>query len=91
MKEAIKTAFHDAQEARGATFVEEGGWYWSVSFGDPDREYAAVRDELYCAAPAQPARPNATTIKTRMHGLNFFALQVDGRPASRWYRSAPSA
>ncbi|MGH2594914.1 MAG: aminomethyltransferase family protein [Actinomycetota bacterium] len=44
MNEAIKTAFHDAQEARGATFVEEGGWYWSVSFGDPDKEYAAVRD-----------------------------------------------
>ncbi len=44
MNEVIKTAFHDAQEVRGATFVEESGWYWSVSFGDPDKEYAAVRD-----------------------------------------------
>ncbi|MEO8423291.1 MAG: aminomethyltransferase family protein [Actinomycetota bacterium] len=43
MSDAIRTAFHGALEARGATFMEEGGWLWSESFGDPDKEYAAVR------------------------------------------------
>ena len=44
MSDPITTAFHAVQEARGATFMEEGGWLWSESFGDPAAEYAAVRD-----------------------------------------------
>jgi aminomethyltransferase len=44
MGEAIKTAFYDVQAARGGTFVEEGGWWWTGGFGDFDREYSAVRE-----------------------------------------------
>ena len=44
MSDPITTAFHAVQQARGATFMEEGGWLWSVSFGDPAAEYAAVRE-----------------------------------------------
>ena len=44
VQEPIETAFHGVQEARGATFMEEGGWLWSVSFGDPGAEYRAVRE-----------------------------------------------
>ena len=40
MSDPITTAFHAVQEARGATFMEEGGWLWSESFGDPAAEYA---------------------------------------------------
>jgi glycine cleavage system T protein (aminomethyltransferase) len=41
---SIKSAFHEIGEARGATFVEEGGWYWTDSYGDLDAEYRAVRE-----------------------------------------------
>ncbi len=39
----IKSAFHDVQAALGATFVAEGGWYWTEGFGDTQKEYDAVR------------------------------------------------
>jgi aminomethyltransferase len=41
---SIESAFHGIGEARGATFVEEGGWYWADSYGDLDAEYRAVRE-----------------------------------------------
>jgi aminomethyltransferase len=44
LSESIQSAFHALHEAKGATFVEEGGWWWVESYGDLDREYAAVRD-----------------------------------------------
>ncbi len=31
--EPIRSAFYDVQAAMGATFMEEGGWYWTESFG----------------------------------------------------------
>jgi aminomethyltransferase len=43
VSEPIKSAFHGLHEARGATFSEEGGWVWVDSYGDLEREYAAVR------------------------------------------------
>jgi aminomethyltransferase len=44
VNDPIKSAFYDIQAAMGATFVDEGGWWWTGGFGDPEREYAAVRD-----------------------------------------------
>ena len=44
MSESIKSAFHAIGEAKGATFVEEGGWFWTDSYGDLDAEYRAVRE-----------------------------------------------
>ena len=44
--EAIRSPFYAAQEALGATFMEEGGWFWTNGFGDLDAEYRAVRDDL---------------------------------------------
>jgi aminomethyltransferase len=46
VSDAIKTAFHDIQQLRGATFMEDGGWLWTASFGDAEREYSAVRDDV---------------------------------------------
>lgn len=43
---AIKTAFHDVTEARGGTHVEDGGWLWLEGFGDVEKEYAAIRDDV---------------------------------------------
>jgi aminomethyltransferase len=44
VSEPIKSAFYDIQAAQGATFVDEGGWWWTGGFGDAGKEYAAVRD-----------------------------------------------
>lgn len=44
MSDPIKSAFHEIQEGMGATFVDEGGWWWTGGFGDTGREYEAVRE-----------------------------------------------
>ncbi len=81
MNEVIKTAFHDAQEARGATFVEEGGWYWSVSFGDPAKEYAAVRDGvgMWDVSPLNKWEfrgPDALEAAKRVHSNDIVGLDI---------------
>lgn len=45
-RDTIRSPFYAAHEALGATFMEEGGWFWTESFGDLAGEYAAVRDDL---------------------------------------------
>jgi glycine cleavage system T protein (aminomethyltransferase) len=44
VSDPIRSAFHDIQQGLGATFVDEGGWWWTGGFGDAEREYAAVRE-----------------------------------------------
>jgi aminomethyltransferase len=44
--EAIRTAFHEVTESQGGTHVADGGWWWLEGFGDPAKEYAAVRDDV---------------------------------------------
>ena len=44
--QTIRSPFYAAQEALGATFMEEGGWYWTEGFGDLEREYHTVREDL---------------------------------------------
>jgi aminomethyltransferase len=43
---AIRSPFYKVHAELGATFMEEGGWFWTESFGDLDAEYRAVRDDL---------------------------------------------
>jgi aminomethyltransferase len=45
-EEALETAFHEVTSAMGATHVADGGWMWVERFGDPSKEYAAVRDDV---------------------------------------------
>jgi aminomethyltransferase len=45
-EEAIRTAFHDVTESRGGGHVADGGWLWLEGFGDLQKEYAAVRDDV---------------------------------------------
>ncbi len=40
----VKSVLHDVQEARGATFRDDDGWYWTMSFGDGNAGYEALRD-----------------------------------------------
>ena len=44
--EAIRTAFHDVTESQGGGHVADGGWLWLEGFGDLQKEYAAVRDDV---------------------------------------------
>jgi aminomethyltransferase len=43
MTEPVRSVLYDVQEKAGATFLEDGGWYWTSSLGDPRGEYDAVR------------------------------------------------
>jgi aminomethyltransferase len=81
VSDGIRTAFHGAQEARGATFVEEGGWYWSVSFGDPDAEYSAVREGvgMWDVSPLNKwdfRGPDAVEAAQRVHSNDILGLEV---------------
>ena len=81
MSDVIKTAFYDVQQARGATFVEEGGWYWSVSFGDPDGEYRAVREGvgMWDVSPLNKWEfrgPDAVEAAQRVHSNDILGLEV---------------
>ncbi len=42
----MKTAFHDVAAAHGASYLEDGGWMWLEGFGDVEKEYAALRDDV---------------------------------------------
>ena len=44
--EAIRTAFHDIAAAQGGSHAEDGGWMWLEGFGDVEKEYAAIRDDV---------------------------------------------
>ncbi len=44
--QSIRSPFHDLHAAMGATFMEDGGWFWTESFGDLDAEYRAVRERI---------------------------------------------
>jgi aminomethyltransferase len=44
--QAIKTAFHEVTVAQGGSHVEDGGWMWLEGFGDLEKEYAAIRDDV---------------------------------------------
>ena len=81
MGQVIETAFHEVQAARGATFVEEGGWYWSVSFGDPDAEYLAVREGvgMWDVSPLNKWElrgPDAIEAAQRVHSNDILRLDV---------------
>lgn len=41
--DTVRSVLHEVQEARGATFRDDGGWWWTESFGDHPAGYEAVR------------------------------------------------
>ncbi len=45
-EQATKTAFYEVTAAQGGHHYEEGGWVWLEGFGDLDKEYAALRDDV---------------------------------------------
>jgi aminomethyltransferase len=45
-EQAIETAFHEITASQGGGHVADGGWLWLEGFGDVQKEYAAVRDDV---------------------------------------------
>jgi aminomethyltransferase len=43
MSAANKSVLTEVQEQQGATFMQDGEWYWTVNLGDPVGEYEAIR------------------------------------------------
>ncbi len=79
-EQAIRSPFNTAHSALGATFMEEGGWYWTESFGDLDGEYRGVRDDLgvWDVSPLNKWElrgRDALKAATRLHTNNIPALR----------------
>ena len=78
---AIRSPFYKAHSELGATFMEEGGWLWTESFGDLDSEYRAVRDDLgvWDVSPLNKwsfAGPDALEAAQRLHTNKVATLQI---------------
>ncbi len=78
---AIRSPFYKAHSELGATFMEEGGWLWTESFGDLDAEYRAVRDDLgvWDVSPLNKwsfRGPDALLAAGRLHTNNVAGLRV---------------
>ena len=43
MTEGVRSVLYGVQKQAGAAFMEDGGWLWTTTFGDPQAEYDAVR------------------------------------------------
>lgn len=79
--EPIKTAFYDIQAAMGATFTAEGGWWWTDSFGDMDKEYRAVREGvgMWDVSPLNKwdwRGPDAVKAVQRVHSNDVTGMEV---------------
>jgi aminomethyltransferase len=78
---SIKSPFYESAAAMGATFMEEGGWYWTEGFGDTDGEYRAVREDLafWDVSPLNKWEfrgPDALAAAQRVHTNNIAGLDV---------------
>ena len=79
--ESIRSPFYESAAALGATFMEEGGWYWTEGFGDADAEYAGVREDLgvWDVSPLNKWEfrgPDALAAAQRVHTSNVLGLNV---------------
>ncbi|MDQ6722618.1 MAG: aminomethyltransferase family protein [Candidatus Dormibacteraeota bacterium] len=77
----IRSPFYKVHSELGATFMEEGGWFWTESFGDLDAEYRAVRDDLgvWDVSPLNKwsfRGPDALKAAGRLHTNNVAGLQI---------------
>ncbi len=80
-EEGIRTAFHDVTEAQGGGHVLDGGWLWLEGFGDLQKEYAAVRDDVgvWDVSPLNKwdfRGPEALRAAQRVFSNNALGLEV---------------
>lgn len=80
-QEPTKTALYDIQAAMGATFMEEGGWWWTDNFGDVDAEYRAVREDVGMWDLSNLIKwdvrgPDATKLAQRVNSHDIVGMQA---------------
>jgi aminomethyltransferase len=79
--EAMKSPFYEKAASLGATFIAEGGWFWTEGFGDTDAEYRGVREDLgvWDVSPLNKWEfrgPDALAAAQRVHTNNILGLDV---------------
>jgi aminomethyltransferase len=79
--ESIRSPFYEPIAALGATFMEEGGWYWTEGFGDEAAEYHGVREDLgvWDVSPLNKwefSGPDALAAAQMVHTSNVLGLEV---------------
>lgn len=80
-QDAIRSPFYRVHAQMGATFMEEGGWFWTEGFGDLDAEYRAVREDLgvWDVSPLNKwdfRGRDALAAAARLHTNNISGLKV---------------
>src|SRR5665213_2544425 len=79
--ESRRSPFYEAAASLNATFMEEGGWYWTEGFGDAGAEYRGVREDLgvWDVSPLNKWEfrgPDALAAAQRVHSNNVLGLAV---------------
>lgn len=79
--DSIRSPFYEPAASMGATFMEEGGWYWTEGFGDAVAEYHGVRDDLgvWDVSPLNKWEfrgRDALAAAQRVHSANILGLAV---------------
>lgn len=79
--EPRKSPFYEPAAALGATFMEEGGWYWAETFAGVEAEYKGVREDLgvWDVSPLNKWEfrgPDALAAAQRVHTNNILGLSV---------------
>lgn len=80
MADEHKSPFYEIQESLGASFVPEGGWLWTDSFGDTGAEYKAPREGvgMWDLAPLNKwefTGTDATAAIQRMHSNDIAGMR----------------
>lgn len=79
--ESRRTAFHEIMAPTAAGFMEEAGWFWVTGFGDPEREYRAVREGVgvWDVSPLNKwdvRGPDAVEAAQRIHSNDVLGMDV---------------
>ena len=81
MSDANKSVLTGIQEQQGATFMQDGDWYWTVNLGDPQAEYEAIRTgvslwDVYALQKWEVTGPDAVAAISRVFTNNVATLAV---------------
>jgi aminomethyltransferase len=79
--ESRQTAFHRIMSKTAAGFMEEAGWWWVTGFGDPAKEYQAVREGVgvWDVSPLNKwdfRGPDALEAAQRVHSNDILGMQT---------------
>ena len=81
MTEPVKSVLHGVQEDAGAAFLEDSGWLWTTTLGDPEAEYHAVRQsagmwDVFALQKWDVTGPDAAAAAQRTFAGDLSRLEV---------------